>query len=195
MRMDEAAGIAAWHSSRGDNRRSRRAVTIALPHRTYHWRKARMPDDSTPRSRRALLAAAAGGAAALAAQAALPLTAMAADPNDVVLGVANASTRDHVDRELDRTAATASPCSSDRHRHRRRRATSAGGAGSFRGHQRRPALVRTSSAETAYTGAYGWSPDVPDDTGFGAGVWGDSPDCRRLRQRRRRRLRLRAASA
>ena len=51
-----------------------------------------MPDDSTPRSRRALLAAAAGGAAALAAQAALPLTAMAADPNDVVLGTANAST-------------------------------------------------------------------------------------------------------
>jgi len=25
--MDEAAGMAAWHSSRGDNHRSRRAVT------------------------------------------------------------------------------------------------------------------------------------------------------------------------
>ena len=51
-----------------------------------------MPDDSTPRSRRALLAAAAGGAAALAAHAALPLTAIAADPNDVVLGIENHST-------------------------------------------------------------------------------------------------------
>ena len=44
-------------------------------------------DPNAPRSRRALLAAAAGGAAAVAASAAMPLTAAAADPNDVVKGV------------------------------------------------------------------------------------------------------------
>src|SRR5918995_7042161 len=43
------------------------------------------------RSRRALLAAAAGAAGALAASAAMPLTAAAIDPNDVVLGAANMS--------------------------------------------------------------------------------------------------------
>jgi hypothetical protein len=48
-----------------------------------------MPDDSTPRSRRALLAAAAGGAAALAAQAALPLAVAAHDPDDLQLAAIN----------------------------------------------------------------------------------------------------------
>lgn len=48
-----------------------------------------MPSDvHAPRSRRAILAAAAGSAAALAT-AALPLTAAAADPNDVVKGIDN----------------------------------------------------------------------------------------------------------
>ncbi|MFL5644543.1 MAG: hypothetical protein ACJ78L_04255, partial [Chloroflexota bacterium] len=45
-----------------------------------------------PRSRRALLAAAAGTAAAFAAQAALPLTAGAADGDPVLQGAVNATT-------------------------------------------------------------------------------------------------------
>ncbi|MFL5675060.1 MAG: hypothetical protein ACJ779_08640, partial [Chloroflexota bacterium] len=49
---------------------------------------------AAPRSRRALLAAAAGTAAAFAAQAALPLTAGAADGDPVLQGTPNATTAD-----------------------------------------------------------------------------------------------------
>src|SRR6476659_9919088 len=56
----------------------------AAPSYATQERENMTDNASAPRSRRALLAAAAGGAAALAASAALPLTAMAADPNDVV---------------------------------------------------------------------------------------------------------------
>ena len=53
-----------------------------------------MADETTaaPRSRRALLTGAAATAAALAASAALPLGVSAADPDDVVKGVDNATT-------------------------------------------------------------------------------------------------------
>ena len=49
-------------------------------------------ETAAPRSRRALLTAAAGAAGALAASTVLPLTAAAADPNDVVMGQDNATT-------------------------------------------------------------------------------------------------------
>jgi len=131
-----------------------------------------MPDDSTPRSRRALLAAAAGGAAALAAQAALPLTAMAANPNDVVLGTANAS-----------TATTSIANSTDGSNSFAVTsvglgigvsATSGGTAG-VRGISV-DGTNAASTTEMAYTGAYGWSPTLPADDGFGVGVWGDSEE-------------------
>jgi hypothetical protein len=131
-----------------------------------------MPDDPTPRSRRALLAAAAGGAAALAAQAALPLTTMAADPNDVVLGGANAS-----------TAPTSIANSTDGSNGFA--VTSVGLGIGVSGSSTGTAGVRgvsidgTGSATadvTAYTGVYGWSPAFPDTSGVGTGVWGDSED-------------------
>ena len=131
-----------------------------------------MPEDSAPRSRRALLAAAAGGAAALAAQAALPLTAVAADPNDVVLGTANASTAT--------TSIANSTDGSDGFAVSSVglgigvTATSGGTAG-----VRGISVDGSGAASTtgmAYTGAYGWSPAFPDDTGVGVGVWGDSED-------------------
>jgi hypothetical protein len=131
-----------------------------------------MSDESTPRSRRALLAAAAGGAAALAAQAALPLTAVAADPNDVVLGAANASTST--------TSIANSTDGNDGF------AVSSVGLGiGVAGTSSGTAGVRGISVDgsgaatttaMAYTGAYGWSPAFPDDTGVGVGVWGDSAD-------------------
>ena len=132
-----------------------------------------MPDDSTPRSRRALLAAAAGGAAALAAQAALPLTAMAADPNDVLLGARECLDGDDVDRAT-------RPMASDGF------AVSSTGLGiGVSGTSGGTAGVRgisvdgtsaASSADMAYTGAYGWSPAYPADDDFGVGVWGDSEE-------------------
>ncbi len=131
-----------------------------------------MPDNSTPRSRRALLAAAAGGAAALAAHAALPLTAMAADPNDVLLGGLNASTATTLianstpDSHGFAVSSTGLGIGVD--------GTSSGTAG-----VRGISVDATNAATTAamaYTGAYGWSAEFPDETGVGVGVWGDSPD-------------------
>ena len=133
-----------------------------------------MPDDSTPRSRRALLAAAAGGAAALAAQAALPLTAMAADPNDVVLGAANRHDARPLRSRTRRLTATASapqrpvPDTAST-------ATSTGGAGSFSLEQC-TAPDWWTGRDGAYTGAFGWSPTHPDPDFVAIGVWGDSPD-------------------
>ena len=131
-----------------------------------------MPDESSPRSRRALLAAAAGGAAALAAQAALPLTAVAADPNDVVLGAPNASTTP--------TSIANSTNGSDGFA-----VTSVGLGIGVAGTSTGTAGVRGVSIDgsgaatadiTAYTGVYGWSPAFPDTSGVGTGVWGDSED-------------------
>jgi hypothetical protein len=131
-----------------------------------------MPNETAPRSRRALLAAAAGGAAALAAQAALPLSAVAADPNDVVLGTANASTAP--------TSIANSTDGSDGFA-----VTSVGLGIGVAGTSSGTAGVRGISVDgsgaatttaMAYTGAYGWSPAFPDDTGVGVGVWGDSAD-------------------
>jgi hypothetical protein len=131
-----------------------------------------MPDDPTPRSRRALLAAAAGGAAALAAQAALPLTAVAADPNDVLLGGLNAST------------ATTLIQNSTNNSHGFLVSSTGLGIG-VEGTSSGTAGVRGISIDAtnaatpesmAYTGVYGYTQAFPDDTGVGTGVWGDSPD-------------------
>jgi hypothetical protein len=117
-------------------------------------------DPAAPRTRRALLAAAAGSAAALAASAALPLTAAAADPNDVVKGQDNASTAE--------TGIT----------------QSTNGVVAFRATNQTSgaaALVAAAgdtsdiASDTSFTGAYGWS-EADSLNGFGAGFWGDSPD-------------------
>jgi hypothetical protein len=151
---------------------ARRHNVIALPHCTYQWRKARMPDDSTPRSRRALLAAAAGGAAALAAQAALPLTAMAADPNDVVLGSPNtATTTTSITNSTDGGTAFAGSGTGTGYGVQ---ATSEGGAGSFSWSIVAPDWWEPGFG--AYTGAFGFAPTFPDPDIAATGVWGDSPD-------------------
>jgi hypothetical protein len=131
-----------------------------------------MPDESTPRSRRALLAAAAGGAAALAAQAALPLTAMAADPNDVVLGADNSTTTPTtVTNTTDGGIALAGAGTGEGYG---LQATSTGGAGSFAWSIAAPDWW--DPAFGAYTGAFGYSPTFPDPDFAATGVWGDSPD-------------------
>ena len=131
-----------------------------------------MPDESTPRSRRALLAAAAGGAAALAAQAALPLTAMAADGDPVLIGAPNLATATtHINNNADASDAF--------------HATSVGLGIAVFGQSSQSSGVRGISVDgleaatanvTTYTGVYGWSPAYPDENGVGTGVWGDSPD-------------------
>lgn len=122
-----------------------------------------MADEAAaPRSRRALLTAAAGAAGALAASAVLPLTAAAADPNDVVKGTDNATT------------ATTS-------------ITNSGTSIGFQGSSTGTAGILGWSVEapdpdwyvpetsTAYTGVFGSAPADPV-TNFATGVWGDSPD-------------------
>ena len=125
---------------------------------------------SAPRSRRALLAAAAGGAAALAASAALPLTTLAADPNDVVKDTDNPTTAT--------TSVTNSTANSDAFAAAAAgtgfglRGTSTGGAGIVGWSISGPAL---DPADTAYTGIYGFSPAAPVGQ-IGVGVVGESDD-------------------
>ena len=131
-----------------------------------------MPDNSTPRSRRALLAAAAGGAAALAAHAALPLTAMAADGDPVLIGSSNSATA---------TTSIGLPPSNNANAFY---ASSQGLGAAVSGLAQQSAGVRGMSStdtgsvptsELGHTGVYGFSPNEP--TNFtGTGVWGDSPD-------------------
>ncbi|HET9083150.1 MAG TPA: hypothetical protein VFN41_02010 [Candidatus Limnocylindrales bacterium] len=148
-------------------------------------------DPNTLRTRRALLTAAAGGAAAVAATAAMPLTAVAADPNDVVKGTDNPTTaKTSITDTGDRTTAF--------------QATNVGVAPSILA--KNAEGVATTVAETdpsdpggitaaagvyavsvddsdaapfwvtTYTGAYGWAPTFPNVNGFSVGVWGDSDD-------------------
>jgi hypothetical protein len=130
-------------------------------------------DQTQHRSRRSLLAAAAGGAAALAAQAALPLTAVAADPNDVVLGAVNGA------------YATTTIEIPDGANNGDGFYASVQGLGSgVVGYSRYSSGVRgvstdstggASGSETSYTGVYGYSAEDLDN-GLATGVWGDSPD-------------------
>ena len=131
-----------------------------------------MPDESTPRSRRALLAAAAGGAAALAAHAALPLTAIAADPNDVVLGADNSTTTPTIiSNTADPGTAFGAAGTGTGYGVS---ANSTGGAGSFSWSITAPDWWQTEYG--AYTGAFGFAPEHPDPEIAATGVWGDSPD-------------------
>jgi hypothetical protein len=119
-----------------------------------------------------LLAAAAGGAAALAAQAALPLTAVAADPNDVVLGTGNsATTTTSITNTADGGTAFAGAGTGEGYG---LQGTSTGGAGSFAWSIAAPDWWDPSFG--AYTGAFGFSPTFPDPDFAATGVWGDSPD-------------------
>ena len=144
-----------------------------------------MPDDSTPRSRRALLAAAAGGAAALAAQAALPLTAMAADPNDVVLGGENHATSRTAILRDDDTPNSVGMTISNGGNESVGTETFGQGVGLYAGGLTLAGTYSVSRADvdnvpepfsaTTYTGVYGYSAADPVN-GLGTGVWGDSPD-------------------
>jgi hypothetical protein len=120
-------------------------------------------DPNTLRSRRALLAAAAGGAAAVAATAAAPLTVSAADPNDIVKEVDNAT-----------VAQTSITQSTDAIVAFKAKTVTTGAAGLVGSTGDETAIA----TNTAWTGVYGWAPGVPPEVtnAFGTGIWGDSED-------------------
>lgn len=116
-----------------------------------------------PRSRRALLVAAAGAAAATAATAALPKAVVAADPNDVVMGVDNPTTaQTSITQSTDGIVAFKA----------RTVTTNAAGVVGSTGDETNIA------PDTSWTGVYGWAPGAPPEVtnAFGSGVWGDSDD-------------------
>jgi hypothetical protein len=127
---------------------------------------------SAPRSRRALLVAAAGGAAALAATAALPLTAVAHDAEDVLLGGPNATTTatsiSNGTADLTAFAGNATGLGNGLE------GTSTGGVGVYGWSISSNPFWNP--ANGAYTGVYGWSPASPDPGIAGVGVWGDSDE-------------------
>ena len=135
---------------------------------------------AAPRSRRALLTAAAAAGGALVASAALPLTAAAADPNDVVKEVDNATTATTSITDAG-TASTAfaghatGAADVDGVAGAGLEGTSALGAGVFAWSISAPTLVPDASV-LSHTGIYGFSPAGDGVTTFGAGVWGDSED-------------------
>jgi len=129
---------------------------------------------SEPRSRRALLAAAAGGAAALAASAALPLTAMATNGENVLLGNNGAIndataptgiTNATADSNAFEAAATGTGFGL--------LGSSSGGAGIVGWSVTDPNLDPVNGS---YTGIYGFAPMAPVDGQFGVGVVGESDD-------------------
>jgi hypothetical protein len=126
-----------------------------------------------PRSRRALLAAAAGGAAALAASAALPLTTMAADPNDVVKGLVNATTQTTgIDNSTPDSIAFSG--SAQGNGYGVQAMSGGGGAAVFAFSLTPPPGWEQSNG--SHTGVFGWSPASSDPNVGGAGVWGASDD-------------------
>ena len=133
-------------------------------------------DSAAPRSRRALLAAAAGTAAALAASAAIPLSATAADPDDVVAGVDNATTTTTslTDSAADSTALAGNATGSGFGYGVL--GTSAGAGGVVGWSVEAPDSTWFDPETTQYTGVFGYAPVYPDESFFAVGVWGDSPD-------------------
>ncbi len=125
---------------------------------------------STPRSRRALLTAAAGGAAALAASAALPLSVAAADPDDVVKGIDNAT--DATTSITNSTADSTAFATSAQGTGYGVEATSDGGAGLVAWSVSAPPFWEPEFGTN--TGLYSWAPT--GDLNFGIGVYGDSDD-------------------
>lgn len=131
-----------------------------------------MADEAAaPRSRRALLAAAAGAAGALAASAALPLSAAAIDPNDVVKGIDNPTTA--TTSVTNATADSTSFAGNAIGLGHGVVGTSTGEAGVFAWSMSAPLLF--APGDTAFTGVFGSAPADPVNA-LGTGVWGDSPD-------------------
>jgi hypothetical protein len=133
-------------------------------------------------TRRALLAAAAGGAAAIAARAAMPSVALAADPNDLVLNQENDTTADtgvlNGTPDVDAFHGTASGTgaglvgSSDNGPGVRAGTTGVAAVYAISG----DGTGATPVAETGNTGVYGFAPTPSDPNQFGIGVFGDSDD-------------------
>lgn len=133
-------------------------------------------EDPTPRSRRAILAAAAGAAGAIAASAALPLTAAAADPNDVVKGVDNPTTTTTTITNSGGSTAFAAASSNNTGAGYGVLGTSTGAGGVVAWSAAPPDTSWFGPELTAYTGVFGYAPSHPDSTMAATGVWGDSPD-------------------
>jgi len=127
-------------------------------------------------TRRALLTAAAGSAAALVATAAMPLTAVAADPDDVVKGVDNptTATTSITDSGADSTA-FAGQATGTGYGYGLL-GTSAGGGGIVGWSVSAPDPGWFLPEYTSYTGVFGSAPTHPDPDIWATGVWGDSPD-------------------
>jgi hypothetical protein len=137
-------------------------------------------EETSTRTRRSLLAAAAGAAGALAAAAAVPASIHAADPDDVVKGVDNATT---ATTSVTNGAADLSTALAGH--------TTGTGAGfGLEGTSTATAGVVGWSVSApdwgditfdptviANSGVYGWAPEGDGETTlYGTGVWGDSPD-------------------
>jgi hypothetical protein len=131
---------------------------------------------TTPRSRRALLAAAAGAAGALAANAVMPLTAAAIDPNDVALGAPNAatSTTSITDSGADSNAFEGHATGTGVGYGLLGTSLDAGGVVGWS--VSAPDASWFQPAYTAYTGVFGSAPAYIDSSQSATGVWGDSPD-------------------
>jgi hypothetical protein len=140
-------------------------------------RDAMTIEETTRHSRRALLTAAAGAAGAIAASAAVPATMRAADPDDVVKGIDNATiaTTTITDSGADSTAfaghATGTGYGYGVE------GTSAAAAGIFGWSVSAPAWDPPfEPGFTANTGVFGTAAAGDHETTYGSGVWGDSPD-------------------
>jgi hypothetical protein len=119
-------------------------------------------DPNALRSRRALLTAAAGGAAAVAASAALPLTTLAADGDNLVIG----ATDNAGASETTLTQATDAEVALRVLNDTQGAAALIGGAGD-----------QTNVAEdTSFTGIYGFTPSSNDANFSSTAIWGDSED-------------------
>ncbi len=140
-----------------------------------------MADQKVPRdgsilgTRRALLTAAAGSAAALVATAAMPLTAVAADPDDVVKGTDNATTATTSVTNSGPGSTALSGAATGSGAGYGVLGTSTGGGGVV-GWSVSPPDGGFSAELTAYTGVFGSAPAYPSADAMAAGVWGDSPD-------------------
>ncbi len=133
-------------------------------------------DGSMAGTRRALLTAAAGSAAALVAAAALPLTAVAADPNDVVKGTDNltTATTSVTDSGADSTALAGAATGTGFGYGVL--GTGAGGGGVVGWSVSPPDASWFLPEHTGHTGVFGSAPAHPDPNLSATGVWGDSPD-------------------
>jgi hypothetical protein len=135
-------------------------------------------DETTPRSRRALLAAAAGAAGALAASAAVPAAMRAADPDDVVKGVDNATTATTTVTDTGEGSTAFAGHATGTGTGYGLEGTALGAAGVFGWSVSAPDWGGDppfDPAFTLYAGVFGSSPTGVDPY-WGTGVWGDSPD-------------------